>query len=244
MQRHYKGLTDRMLSEIRTISDSMSHAGEKGRNNELVLRKFLEQHLAKRYTVSTGKVISADGAESGQIDLIVHDRFNAPELVEAHAWRLVPVETVFAVISVKTTLDRRELGDAMASIASVRGLSRTGAVLRQVGQEFFIPEERVLRPAGFIFAFHSSWTSCDSANSTFKELLEQTEDTLRPNGVCILNQCFIPRTPYTTETRVFPDHALMHFFVFLSVVMDQRPRNTLNLQAYFREDYGQPNSAG
>ena len=239
MQRHYKGLTDRMLSEIRTISDSMSHAGEKGRNNELVLREFLERNLATQYTVSTGKVLSADGDESGQIDLIVHDRLNAPELVEAHAWRLVPVETVFAVISVKTTLDRGELADAIASIASVRRLPRTAAVVRQANQEIPIPEDKVLRPRGLVFAFRSSWATCDSANSVFKELLEETEDNLRPNGVCVLDQCFIPRTPYTTETRVFPDHALMHFFVFLSVLMDRRPRYSLNLQRYFREDYGQ-----
>jgi hypothetical protein len=31
----------------------------------------------------------------------------------------------------------------------------------------------------------------------------------------------------------------MHFFVFLSVVMDRRPRYSLDLQQYFREDYGQ-----
>src|SRR6266581_3662444 len=100
MRKHYEGLTNRMLSEIETISDRMSHAGEKGRNNELVLREFLERTLAKRYSVSTGKVVSVRGHESGQVDLIVHDRLNTPALIEGRAWRLVPVESVYAVISV------------------------------------------------------------------------------------------------------------------------------------------------
>jgi hypothetical protein len=124
MQKQYKGLTDRMLSELDTISSQMSHPGEKGRNNEFVLREFLERNLAKRYTVSTGKVVSVGGHESGQVDLIVHDRLNTPAVVEGHAWRLVPVESVCAVIAVKTTLDKGELRDALKSVESVRALPR------------------------------------------------------------------------------------------------------------------------
>jgi hypothetical protein len=106
MQRHYAGITKRMLSEIESISDQMSHPGERGRNNEHVLAKFLRDHLPQRHSVSTGKAVAVGGLESGQIDLIVHDRVNSPALVDAHAWRLVPVETIRAVISVKTTLTK------------------------------------------------------------------------------------------------------------------------------------------
>ena len=239
MKKHYEGLTTRMLSEISTISDAMSHQGEKGRNNELVLREFLERHLASRYTVSTGKVLSADGNESGQIDLIVHDRLNTPELVGAHAWRLVPVETVYAVISVKTTIDRSELADALASIQSVRRLGRTAAVVREGNRDTAIPESQVLRPRGFVFGFRTSWASADGAETAFRELLQGIDDDLRPNGICVLDQCFIPRTPYTTKTRLFREHALMHFFVFLSVLIERMPKYSLDLYQYFREDYGQ-----
>ena len=114
MKRHYEGLAERMLSEINTISDRMSHAGEKGRNNELVLREFLNGALPKRFAVTTGKVIAVGGLESGQIDLIIHDRFHTPALMEAHAWSIVPIESVYAIISVKTTLDKEELRDALS----------------------------------------------------------------------------------------------------------------------------------
>jgi hypothetical protein len=245
MQKHYKGLTERMLSEISSISDSMSHQGEKGRNNELVLKQFLEQHLAKRYTVSTGKVLSANGSEGGQIDLIIHDRLDTPELVEGRAFRLVPVETVYAVISVKTTLTRGELQDAMHSIASVRSLPRTAAVLRHKKGRTVneaMPEANVLRARGFVFGFKSSWASPDSANTAFLELLADFDDSLRPNAICILDQCLIPRKPYTTSTKVFTQYALMHFFVFLSQSLERFPKYSLDLSQYFREDYEQ--SAG
>jgi hypothetical protein len=91
MKEHYSGLTDRMLSEINTISNRMSHPGEKGRNNEHVLREFLNDNLPRRYSVSTGKVVATGERESGQIDLIVHDRLHTPALIDARAWSLVPV---------------------------------------------------------------------------------------------------------------------------------------------------------
>lgn len=238
MKKHYEGLTNRMLSEIQTISSQMSHPGEKGRNNEFVLREFLERNLAKRYTVSTGKVVSVGGHESDQVDLIVHDRLNTPAFIEAHPWRLVPVESVYAVISVKTTLDKGKLRNALKSIASVRVLPRGAAILSFPTGVAEVPESRLLRPKGFVFAFKSSWNSAGGADNAFRELLPEVDDRYRPNAVCILNQCFIVRKAYSTETLLFPEHALMHFFVFLSQSLERFPTYHLDLSKYFTEDYG------
>lgn len=238
MKKHYAGLTSRMLSEIETISDRMSHSGEKGRNNELVLGEFLERTLANRYTLSTGKVVSVGGHESGQIDLIVHDRMDTPALVEGRAWRLVPVESVYAVISVKTTLDKGELRDALKSVESVRALPRSAAILHLPSGVAEVPESQLLRPKGFVFTFKSSWSTAESADVAFRDLLPEVDDRYRPNAVCILDQCFIVRKAYTTETLVFREHALMHFFVFLSQSLERFPKYHLDLSRYFTDDYG------
>jgi hypothetical protein len=63
----------------------MSHQRENGKNNEFVLSEFLKMYLPTRYTVSTGKVQAVGGLESGQVDIIIHDRFNVPALMDAHA---------------------------------------------------------------------------------------------------------------------------------------------------------------
>ena len=94
-----------------TISAEMTHQGEKGRNNEAILVEFLRRLLPTRYTVSTGKVVGVGGHESGQMDVIIHDRLDTPAFKEAQAWSIVPVESVHAVISVKTTLTKPELRD-------------------------------------------------------------------------------------------------------------------------------------
>lgn len=239
MKRHYAGLSARMVSEITSISERMSHAGERGRNNELVLREFLEDNLAQRYFVSTGKVVSVGGGESNQMDLIVHDRLDTPALVEAKAWSLVPIESVFAAISVKTSLDKGELRDAIASIQSVRRLPQRAAIAIQAnGNALSIPEANLLRPRGFVFGFRSQWATPEAADTAFRELLQEVNDELRPNAVCILNQCFIVRRPFTTETVMFRDHALMHFFIFLSYNIANIHKYSVNLRAYFDEDYG------
>jgi hypothetical protein len=107
-----------------------------------------------------------------------------------------------------------------------------------------IPESQLLRPRGFVFAFKSSWASPGAADAAFRELLPEVDDNHRPNAVCILDQCFIVRRAYTVETLVFPEHALMHFFVFLSQTLESFPKYHLDLARYFTDDYGASRTDG
>ena len=227
-----------MLSELASISDQMSHSGEKGRNNELVLAEFLKLHLPQRYTVSTGKVVAVGGSESGQIDVIIHDRMNTPALLDARAWSLVPVEAVHAVISVKTTLTKTELRDALGSIQSVRSLPRKAAAVIAGNVIQRVPEEAVLRPRAYVFAFKSDWQDAKGFEKAFVEVAGEINDDLRPNGACVLEQALVIRKPFTLETILFSEHALMHFFIYLVRAMDTRLRYMVDLSQYFTEDYG------
>lgn len=237
MQRYYSGLADRMINEIEMISEEMSHAGEKGRNNEAILVQFLRRLLPTRYTISTGKVVAVGAAESGQVDIIIHDRLETPAFKESYAWSLVPIESVHAVISVKTTIRKAELRDAMKSLASVRALPRKAATLEIDGKRSPVGEDQVLRPRAFVFAYRSRWASAESAKKAFEELLPQFEDDVRPNGVCALDQIFLVRRQYTTQVRAYRKHMLLHFFLFLVKAIDSRPRYRADLSKYITEDY-------
>lgn len=239
MRRHYEGITKRMASEMESISDQMTHCGEKGRNNEGILAEFLRRHLPTRYTVSTGKVVAVGGLDSKQTDLIIHDRAETPAFVDAHAWSLVPVESVSAVISVKTRLTKDELRESIEGLASVRGLPRLAAVQTSNGQLVSVPETHVLRPRALIFAFESGWATVDGCSTAFVNLLEPTADDLRPNGICLLDQGFVVRRPFTTELVTYATHPLLHFFLFLVKAIDSKGRHQLDLGRYFSEDYGQ-----
>jgi len=232
-----------MLSEIETISEEMSHAGEKGRNNEAILVEFLRRRLPNRCTVSTGKVVATGAAESGQIDVIIHDRLETPAFVDSHAWSLVPVESVHAVVSVKTTLTKPELRNAMDSLASVRRLPRRAASIQLHDRLVPVAEDKVLRPRAFVFAYKSGWSTPDALCAAFIDLLGEFSDDLRPNAVCALDQAFAARRPYTTDIQTYVEHSLLHFFLFLVKTIDLRPRYRTDLTKYFVEDYGQSKEA-
>ena len=235
MKKYYDGIAERMLSEIETISGQMSHQGEKGRNNELVLAEYLRQHLPGKYAVTTGKVVSADGEESAQTDIIIHDRFNGAAFMTSHAWSIVPIESTRMVISVKTTLHRAELQDAIRQIESVRKLTQTAAIRYEHGMKHTISGGGLLRPRAMVFAFKSSWKEPTSLQTAFRELVDTVHDDYRPNAVCAVDQCIAIRNPYTTDTTLFTDHPLLHFFVFALKCLDSFPDRVADLEQYFDE---------
>jgi len=69
----------------------------------------------------------------------------------------------------------------------------------------------------------------------FKQAIEGVDDDLRPNCVCILDQCLIMRHRHTCDTVVIRDHALLHFFVYLLLLLDSVPTYQVDLAKYFRD---------
>jgi hypothetical protein len=239
VKKYYQCFTERMLSEAASISESISHAGEKGRNNEQILAEFLRKYQPQRFSVDTGQVIAADGSTSSQTDIIIHDRFNTPALFLGGASVLVPVETTYAVISVKTTLDRTELADAVKQIESVRRLKNEASFQYSRGVVTKIPatEGAVLRPRGLVFAFKTKWKEVKTIESCFREVLEPIDDQFRPNGVCIIDTCMIRRIPHKLETKVYREDAFLHFFIFLLHLIQSMPGWLVDFEKYF-ESYG------
>jgi hypothetical protein len=234
MHQYYKGLTERMVSEIKTVSEEIAHAGEKGRNNEAVIREFLSRHLPERYKVSTGKVVSANGQLSQQVDVIIHDRWHTPGLKLAKEWSIVPIESVRAVVAVKTTLDRGTLREGMDNIRSVRCLPRSAALLGTAGGT---GANKILRPRGLIFGFQSGWATHDGLRAAFVDLLGDVDDSVRPNAVCALEQAFLVRRPYQTNLIDYIEYPLLHFFLFLVKTMDRFPDYRVDITRYFTEQY-------
>ena len=240
VKKYYQRFSEKMLSEVGCISEAISHAGEKGRNNEQVLADFLRKYLPQRFSVDTGQVVAADGSTSSQTDIIIHDRFNTPALFLGGASVLVPIETTYAVISVKTTLDKTELADAVKQIESVRRLKNEASFQYSRGVVMKIPatEGAVLRPRGLVFAFKTKWKEVGTIESCFREVIEPIDDQLRPNGVCVIDKCMVRRVPHKLETKVYTDDALLHFFIFLLHLIQTMPAWLMDFEKYF-ESYGE-----
>lgn len=102
------------------------HRGEVGRARENILREFLVSFCPRGFEFGTGFVFDATGRISRQQDIVIyrnsyHPIFNVGGIAN------YPVESVVAVIEVKSVLDSRmSMNDALDCIAWVKRLDRTG----------------------------------------------------------------------------------------------------------------------
>lgn len=94
--------------------DFAVHRLSAGGNREDLVERFLAEHLPERFGVSTGLVISHDGLFSNQADLVVVDTVNNAPLYGSFRNKLWPVESVYALVEVKTSLSPSELRDCVS----------------------------------------------------------------------------------------------------------------------------------
>ena len=87
-------------------------------------KSSLQLICRKRFGISTGFVISHDGMFSKQADLVVVDEQNNSPLYPNTTNKIWPVESVYALIEVKTKLDPRELRDAIDKGRTFKRLPR------------------------------------------------------------------------------------------------------------------------
>ncbi|MDL5366090.1 hypothetical protein QSH18_10780 [Xanthomonas sp. NCPPB 2654] len=94
-----------------------------GMSRELAYAEFLKQHAPSKCNVLLGGFLfDDDGAESKQLDIIITTdtapRFNFHNK-DGSGKSFSPVEGTLGVVSVKSTLNRAELFDALGGIASI-----------------------------------------------------------------------------------------------------------------------------
>ena len=114
------------LTRGRRITDQ---PGIVGNATEDGWKDMLVGFLPGRYGVVSGKVIDSQGHQSEQIDLIIRDTYYSPLMFSIGDASFVPVESVYAVVEVKQTLDKGNLDYAAQKAESVRRLHRTSTLI-------------------------------------------------------------------------------------------------------------------
>ena len=104
------------------VYDLLSHPGEKGRAIEAVFKGLVRSILPQRYASGTGFVTNSANAESTQTDLVIYDQhWNAPICLIGDV-SIFPIESVYAVAEIKSTLRKTEIDEAMKSLGRLRKL--------------------------------------------------------------------------------------------------------------------------
>lgn len=111
-------------------SQLVPHLGERGIGREVILRRFLSDHLPKQFRLDTGFVFDHSGKCSNQIDVVIVDNHICPLFEDAGGCRFFPVEAVVAVGQVRSSAKSRdEWKSALDNLESVKELDRSGAGL-------------------------------------------------------------------------------------------------------------------
>lgn len=202
LEQYYKGILLSLKSEVELINQIFFHQGIKGEGNENVLRELLIKFIPNKYGVSSGIVIDSKGNQSKQCDIIIYDNWNYPEVLSLTSVKLFPVEFVYAVIEVKTTLTKEEALIAVKNIKSVKNLHLDKEKFRsQKLYESFGDENGKMHnnsklandtiqthPIGLVFSFFSSAKTFDTYMSWFDN---QKEFDKFPHNIFCLDQGII-----------------------------------------------------
>ncbi len=119
---HFRAYSRTLNAESERIRQDYSmHHGEAGRSREGEVRTFLSAHLPSALCVKEGFVIDSNGGISQQSDLLIIDElWNKPIGNRPNPFWLR--ESVYASIEIKTTLERRDIDDAMEKCRSFKSL--------------------------------------------------------------------------------------------------------------------------
>lgn len=112
------------LKSTSTRRDFATHRLSAGENREGLVEDFLLNHLPKKFGISTGMVISHDGMFSNQADLVVVDELNNAPLYAATRNKLWMIESVYALIEVKTTLTPEAIEDSIDKCRRFKSMRR------------------------------------------------------------------------------------------------------------------------
>jgi hypothetical protein len=152
---YFQGIADD-ISNAKMISSIFSNMGDVGDIRENILLKFLQTHLPLRCAVVKGGCIfNSEAVESKQIDLlIVNDsslRFSYFDRDSQNSKNIQTVEGCLVAISVKSTLDKTQLFDALQNISTIPKMPNE--MLEKVSPSLTSREHYLTFPLKIVFAF-------------------------------------------------------------------------------------------
>lgn len=163
------------------LTNHIDHMGVRGSSREDVLKYYIKQLLPERFAVGNGVVTDVNGTQSKQQDFFVYDAFNSPVFLHTESSSIVPVESVYATIEVKSTLKKETLTQSLANIKSVKELDVTillnSPIVPPVFNSIF----------GAIFAYTAD-TTIETIANNLDELCIDIPHSRRPSVICILDQ--------------------------------------------------------
>lgn len=166
------------------VTKQIEHNGVKGTAREDLLKKYLRYLLPKKYSISSGIIIDFNQNQSKQQDFIIHDAFNCPSFFKTDSNTILPVESVYATIEIKSSLNYDTLKQSVENVESVRKLQKLP------NKNIISNEYNEQYPLGFVFAYSSEY-SLEQIQKRLFELNKKVDGRYQISIICILDKGLI-----------------------------------------------------
>jgi hypothetical protein len=198
----FEGSLRRLRTEAEYFSRLTDHDPELGRLNETHLVRLLRDYLPPKIGIGTGFIASGgeNQQQSPQCDIILYDALNNSPLYKSEAWSIYPIEMVYGVIEVKTTLNKPELRNAFEKCAKIRRMAQPSknkwnkVYLRRINakqtrdeKNEYQPYKDRLSPRFFVFAYNG-WKRVSTLRKNFEDVSKEYGNA-HVHGVCSLYNC-------------------------------------------------------
>lgn len=237
----------KMRIDYEELTAQFDHMEYRGRTREIVIKNFLRKYLPPSLGAESGQVVSSDGQTSQQMDVVIFDRFRCPLLLREDEVHVFPIESVYAVIEVKSRLDSSTLRDSQDKIRSIKRLPKEaffparGAFHYEV--RMFGKEYSYCPTLGFVFGFDSidvRKLTDNLATLIRRETIGMDE---RIDMICVLNRGVIANMNTAGEVSYAPepgsslvgiptDKSLLFFYLLMMSVLAQVWMPPVRLLAY------------
>lgn len=103
-------------------SEAFKHSGTKGDEREAALITFFKDRISSVFEIATGEVIDCYDHRTGQLDIIIYDKLAAAPISKQVQNCIIPCEAVYAIIEVKSILNKTETNTCLKAAQSIRKL--------------------------------------------------------------------------------------------------------------------------
>ncbi len=228
------------------VADLIGHGGEKGRVVEGLVVELLESFLPKRFSIGSGIIVTSSGQVSSQTDIVIYDNFHNAPIKMHHGFSVFPIESVYATIEVKSTLDDDKFKKTLEDNAKLRSFKTEKYYVKYDPEEVQGKPGKytvrattfpiVLAPRTYIVAFASDWNTYDGLKERFRCLAEKQGTHL--HGMLILDRDWFcwQRAHTTTEIRGEEPNGTRAFLLSLIRNIDSFPMMPAQLHKYLGPD--------
>jgi len=210
--RKYYSHKSKILLEQFEAASMYKHPGVVGTNREEAIRQILSEVLHNHFGIATGEIHSELGC-SNQIDIIIYDATTTNGFSINGVSKIIPGESVRAIVEVKSRLSKSKL---------LEGIDNIKSALKVVPRPIDIMRSHI-KPFNAIFAYQLNGNSLNSLAANLNDIVDKNPGT-PVNLVAVLSSGLIhfdhDYSPYnyfpfynSTEYGAFPleDNTLEEF---------------------------------